>query len=106
MKTESGQTSTSPMKGTKKTYAIAINDHGEGKGKLLTTDYKDEHGNPLKTTAVASTTFFHEILDEFLNTVINKTVGPKSPNKDKVYYQNAALRNLGAKERNGDDHNY
>ena len=92
-----------PIEGTL-LYAVAINDHGDGKGSQLTTDYYDEHGNSLKTTAVASTTFFHEVLDEFLNTIIKKKITPKSSKRKKVYYQNAALRNLGALERNGDDH--
>ena len=106
MKSNSGQTSETPMEGTTSVYAVAINDQGDGKGSQLTTDHFDENGKPLKTTAVASTTFFHEILDEFLSTIINKTVTPESPNKEKVYYQNAALRNLGLLERNGDDHDY
>lgn len=101
--TNSGAAAPVPIEGTL-LYAVAINDHGDGKGSQLTTDYYDEHGNSLKTTAVASTTFFHEVLDEFLNTIIKKKITPKSSKRKKVYYQNAALRNLGALERNGDDH--
>jgi len=57
-----------------------------------------------KTGKSASSTFFHEVLDEFLNYFTKKSINDNSPKADKVQYQNAALRNIGKKERDGSDH--
>lgn len=100
-----GASSTIPLKGTS-SYPIAINDKGKTQGTSLTTDYKDKNGNPITTTSTASTVFIHEVLDEFLNRTISGNVSSNSPNKEKVYYQNAAQRNIGLLERNGADHDY
>ncbi len=105
LKENSGATATTPLMGTT-LYPIAINDKGINQGNSLTTDYYDENGNPLTTTSTASTVFMHEVLDEFLNVGQKGTVSPSSPNREKVFYQNAALRNIGLLERNGADHDY
>lgn len=87
-------------------YPIAINDKGVTQENSLTTDYYDENGSPVTTASTASCVFMHELLDEFLNTIINKEITPKSPNIEKVCYKNAALRNIGLLERNGADYDY
>jgi hypothetical protein len=51
-----------------------------------------------------SSTFMHEILDEFLNYFINKTVTDKTPKINAVKFQNDALQNLGLPKRDGVDH--
>ena len=103
--TTSGASSTIPLIGTS-SYPIAINDKGSTQGTSLTTDYTDSDGNPVTTTSTASTVFMHEVLDEFLNRTITGSVTSDSPNREKVYYQNAAQRNIGLLERNGADHDY
>ena len=101
----SGATGSKPL-GNTNCYPIAINDKGVAQGNSLTTDYYDENGSPVTTASTASCVFMHELLDEFLNTIINKEITPKSPNIEKVCYENAALRNIGLLERNGADHDY
>ena len=100
-----GASSTTSLSGTS-LYPIAINDKGSTQGTSLTTDYTDDSGKPISTTSTASTVFMHEVLDEFLNTTITGKVTSDSPNREKVYYQNAAQRNIGLLERNGADHDY
>jgi len=58
-----------------------------------------------QTGGEASNVFIHEVLDEFLNYYDNGKINDNtSSKKDKVYYQNASLRNLGLRERTGNDH--
>ena len=101
----SGATGSKPL-GNTNCYPIAINDKGVTQGNSLTTNYYDENGSPVTTASTASCVFMHVLLDEFLNTIINKEITPKSPNIEKVCYENAALRNIGLLERNGADHDY
>ena len=101
----SGATGSKPL-GNTNCYPIAINDKGVTQENSLTTDYYDENGSPVTTASTASCVFMHELLDEFLNTIINKEITPKSPNIEKVCYKNAALRNIGLLERNGADDDY
>ena len=103
--TNSGATATEPLSNTN-CYPIAINDKGFDQGNSLTTDYSDEDGHPITTSSTAACVFMHELLDEFLNTIVNKEVTPESPNREKVCYENAAMRNVGLLERNGADHDY
>ena len=109
----SGYTSSTPMKGTIGTvYPIVINDKGVDQQNTLTTDLyvlggsKSDVLYPLFTTTTASSVFIHEVLDEFLNRNVEGNVNRNSSGKEKVVYQNAALRILGRNERNGEDHNY
>jgi len=55
-------------------------------------------------TGSGSSTFFHEVLDEFLNYYVKGRVTEMSPKIDKVYYQNQALKNSELPLRNGADH--
>ncbi len=58
-----------------------------------------------QTGGEASNVFIHEVLDEFLNYFDKGKINDQSSSKkDKVYYQNAALRILGLKERTGNEH--
>ena len=110
---ESGFTSSTPMEGTIGiVYPIVINDKGVDQQNSLTTDLYILGGSesdvlyPFFTTTTASSVFIHEVLDEFLNRTVEGKVTQKSSGKEKVAYQNAALRILGRYERNGEDHNY
>ena len=110
---ESGFTSSTPMEGTIGiVYPIVINDKGVDQQNSLTTDLYILGGSesdvlyPFFTTTTASSVFIHEVLDEFLNRTVEGKVSQNSSGKEKVAYQNAALRILGRYERNGDDHNY
>jgi RHS repeat-associated protein len=78
-------------------YYVLINDKRASNDELNATD-------GTKTGNSASSTFFHEVLDEFLNYFTKKTVDDNSSKADKVQYHNAALRNIGKKERDGSDH--
>ena len=66
----------------------------------------DEDGNIRMIAPPSCTTFIHEVLDEFLNRIVKKAVSEKSPNLEKVFYQNTALRVLSLPERDGEDHDY
>jgi len=60
---------------------------------------------PQQTGGEASNVFIHEVLDEFLNYYDKKIINDNtSSKKEKVYYQNKALKNLKLKERTGNDH--
>ena len=88
-------------------YAVAIN-HKGANSISMTTDAtrilgKDDRVS-VTTGKNASAVFMHEVLDESLNYFIEKNTSDSSPQKDKVYYQNAALRNKSLPERNGKDH--
>ncbi|MBP5515434.1 MAG: RHS repeat-associated core domain-containing protein [Bacteroidales bacterium] len=109
----SGYTATSPMDGTiGVVYPVLINDKGTDQQNLLSTDLYTLGGGesdilfPIYTTTTASSVFIHEILDEFLNRNIRHSVTESSSGKEKVDYQNAALRILGRYERNGKEHYY
>ena len=66
---------------------------------------KDDWVTTTATTGdSASSVFFHELLDEFLNFHALGTVTPDSPQEDKVQYQNAALQNINKRARDGADH--
>jgi len=78
-------------------YYVLINDKRANNDGLNATD-------GTKTGNSASSTFFHEVLDEFLNYFTKKTVDDNSSKADKVQYHNAALRNIGKKERDGSEH--
>jgi hypothetical protein len=66
------------------------------------TPYTTSDGMSNKGTA--SSMFMHEVLDEFLNFNLKGNVNSSSPKIDKVKYQNAALKNLGLPQRDGQDH--
>ena len=85
-------------------HVIGINDRGTNNDFFSAGI--DENGNRNYVQPPASTTFIHEVLDEFLNFYTNSTTTESSPNIDKVQYQNTALRILGMTERDGTDHNY
>ena len=63
----------------------------------LSTDEGGLTGNP-------AATFTHELLDEVLNHYIHKTVNENSSKLERVASQNAALRTMNCKQRNGNDH--
>ena len=88
-------------------YAVAIN-HKGANSISMTTDATRRLGKDDRVSATtgknASAVFMHELLDESLNYFIEKNTSDTSPQKDKVYYQNAALRNKSLPERNGIDH--
>jgi RHS repeat-associated protein len=88
-------------------FAVAIN-HNGANSISMTTDAtrkigKDDEVSG-KTGKDASAVFMHEVLDEGLNYFIEGNISDSSPQKEKVYYQNAALRNKSLPERNGKDH--
>ncbi len=78
-------------------YYVLINDKRANNDELNATD-------GTKTGKSASSTFFHEVLDEFLNYFTKKNVDDNSSKADKVQYHNAALRNVSKKERDGSKH--
>ena len=87
---------------------VAINHTGSNSTSLATdatkTIGKDDEVTTTTTGRNASAVFMHELLDEGLNFfMLGKTTGSSSQ-KNKVYYQNAALRNKFLPERNGEDH--
>ena len=63
----------------------------------LSTDDGGLTGNP-------AATFTHELLDEVLNHYIYKRDNANSSKLDGVAFQNAALRTMNCKQRNGEDH--
>lgn len=63
----------------------------------LSTDDGGLTGNP-------AATFTHELLDEVLNHYIHKRDNANSSKLDRVAFQNAALRTMNCKQRNGEDH--
>ena len=63
----------------------------------LSTDDGGLTGNP-------AATFTHELLDEVLNHYIYKRDNANSSKLDRVAFQNAALRTMNCKQRNGEDH--
>lgn len=93
---------------------IYINNEGAAK-ELMTAglhfenhvrdkDYRPYIPSILYTGESASSVFFHELLDEFLNFFTRHRTSDKSPQIDKVYYQNQALLNKGLMPRDGADH--
>ncbi len=65
------------------------------------TTMSSENG---KTGKSASSVFFHELLDEYLNRYATGSVTDSSPSIEKVFYQNNALQNKGLQPRDGIDH--
>lgn len=102
MKNNSGCTSSEyyPVLG----HIISINDRGKNASSLSAGI--NENGEKETIVPPTSTTFVHELLDEFLNFFVTGITNENSPNVDKVDYQNTALRILGLKERDGSDHCY
>jgi hypothetical protein len=55
-------------------------------------------------TGSASSVFFHELLDEFLDFYVKKLITSESLPTEEVQYQNAALENKKLPKRDGKDH--
>ena len=55
-------------------------------------------------TGSASSAFFHELLDEFLDYYVKRIITPESLPTEEVQYQNAALENKKLPKRDGKDH--
>ena len=68
-----------------------------GKNNLFRFSGYTLTGNP-------AATFTHELLDEVLNHYIYKRDNANSSKLDRVAFQNAALRTMNCKQRNGEDH--
>ena len=85
-------------------HIISINDRDKNASSLSAGI--NENGEKETIVPPTSTTFVHELLDEFLNFFVTGITNENSPNVDKVDYQNTALRILGLKERDGSDHCY
>ena len=78
-------------------YLIGISD-------ALSNQTKCSTGQDGVFTGSGSATFFHEVLDEFLNYYVKRVVTDSSPKIEKVFFQNEALKNLGLPSRDGQDH--
>ncbi len=85
-------------------HIISINDRDKNASSLSAGI--NENGEKETIVPPTSTTFVHELLDEFLNFFVTGITNENSPNVDKVDYQKTALRILGLKERDGSDHCY
>ena len=90
------------------TYIIGISDKVASE-TLCTTGLKtlgipNKYFSFNKFTGSASSTFFHELLDEFLNYHVKNIITPESAPIDEVQYQNAALQNQKLPKRDGKDH--
>jgi hypothetical protein len=89
-------------------YLIGISDRVANETKTSTGEYFiggtcEDELYPI-TTGNASSVFFHELLDEFLNYYVNGTVSNDSPGIDQVKFQNEALKNTHQPLRDGADH--
>ena len=87
-------------------FFIGISDALSNNRGCTTGQYfKNEFGCiDILYTGSASSTFFHEVLDEFLNFYIRGNTTDQSPKINKVSFQNAALKNQGLPLRDGADH--
>ncbi len=82
--------------GTGRDCFIFINNEG-----AESTTMSSEEGETGKS---ASSVFFHELLDEFLNYYVKGKTTDSSSQVEKVFYQNNALQNKGLPPRDGRDH--
>ena len=89
-------------------YLIGISDRVANETKTSTGEYliggtSEDKLYPI-TTGNASSVFFHELLDEFLNYYVNRNVSNDSPGIEQVKFQNEALKNTHQPVRDGTDH--
>lgn len=89
-------------------YLIGISDRVANDTRTSTGEYfiggtSEDELYPI-TTGNASSVFFHELLDEFLNYYVNRNVSNDSPGIDQVKFQNEALKNTHQPVRDGTDH--
>ena len=90
------------------TYIIGISDKVANETLcstgLKTLGIPNKYFSFSRFTGSASSTFFHELLDEFLNYYVKHKITPESAPVDEVQYQNAALQNQKLPKRDGKDH--